>query len=226
MKFAFLAAAAACVWSAVAFAADKPMTSGAKCGAWTMDAPAALALAKQVDKPIFLCFTGSDWCGWCKLMEKKVFSTQTWQDYAAENLVTVWIDFPRDKTLVPKPLQEQNQQLAAQYRVQGFPTYVVLAPDGKTTLGTLGADQNATAETFIDKLKAVLILDQIETLLSAEDYAAYKALDAEQAALDKKAEAWNKRMQEEGKAFDVAFKAIEKKRDALKAKAVEAARKR
>ena len=103
-KKSMLAAVAAVVLAFGAVAAEKPAVQGAELGAWTMDTPAALALAKETGKPVFLCFTGSDWCGWCKLMEKKVFGTEAWQAYAKENLVLVWLDFPRDQSLVPEEI--------------------------------------------------------------------------------------------------------------------------
>ena len=62
-----LAATAAVCMMGAAFAAEKPATEGAELGKWTMDAPAAQALAKEKGKPLFVNFTGSDWCGWCKL---------------------------------------------------------------------------------------------------------------------------------------------------------------
>ena len=76
-------------------------TSGAELGKWTMDFDAAKTLAAEKEVPILINFTGSDWCGWCKLMDREVFSKAEWQQYAAESLVLVWIDFPRDKALVP-----------------------------------------------------------------------------------------------------------------------------
>ena len=74
MKKVILTAVAVCAMAFCAVADDKPATKGAELGEWTMDVSAAKKLAKSKNKPVFLCFTGSDWCGWCKLMEKNVFS--------------------------------------------------------------------------------------------------------------------------------------------------------
>ena len=38
----------------------------------------------------------------CKLMEKNVFSEPEWDAYAKENLVLVWLDFPKNAALVPE----------------------------------------------------------------------------------------------------------------------------
>ena len=69
------ALAVAALFSAAATAADVA-DKGAELGKWTSDAPAAQELSKTSGKPLFIQFTGSDWCGWCKLMDGKVFSTR------------------------------------------------------------------------------------------------------------------------------------------------------
>ena len=55
-------------------AGDKVQLEGAKLGHWTMDFDAATKLAAEKKVPLMLNFTGSDWCGWCKLMDKNVFA--------------------------------------------------------------------------------------------------------------------------------------------------------
>ena len=123
--------------------------TGAEPGVWTQDADAAFALAAEKGLPILMNFTGSDWCPWCILMEKQVFSTRKWATWAKEHVVQVFIDFPEDKTRVPLAYVARNQRMAQEYGIEGFPTYVVLAADGKTRLGELGASRSATPRQFI-----------------------------------------------------------------------------
>ena len=207
---------------ATAATAAEVAEKGAELGKWTSDAPAAQELSKTSGKPLFIQFTGSDWCGWCKLMDGKVFSSQEWADYAKGNLVLLYVDFPRGKQQ-SKELKEQNEKLSEQYGIGGFPTYIILDAQGKQ-LGQLGASQDATAQGFIDQVKDVLIVQDLETLLSAEDLAAYKAAEAELAELEKKVEAWQAKLMKEGQAFQTTFDAANAKLDALKAKAREAAK--
>jgi thioredoxin-related protein len=75
-------------------------------------------------------FTGSDWCGWCIKFDKEVFSQAKFKEYANKNLVLLEVDFPRAKEQAVS-LRKQNQELASQYQVEGFPTMVVLNEDGK-----------------------------------------------------------------------------------------------
>ena len=85
-----------------AHASDSVQTEGAKVGHWTMDFDAAKKMAAEKNLPLMLNFTGSDWCGWCKLMDKNVFAEKEWQDYAGENALLVTLDFPKDKSIVPE----------------------------------------------------------------------------------------------------------------------------
>jgi len=143
-------------------AADAPeykaVIEGAVPGEWTMDFDAALALAAETGLPLFLNFTGSDWCGWCRLMDKQVFSAGAWQAWARENLVLVWIDFPQDKRLVPEAFRRRNDVLLREFGVGGFPTFILLDPDGKTRLGQTGAERNVTPERFIATLEELLLV--------------------------------------------------------------------
>ncbi len=132
----------------------KPAIEGAELGKWTMDYYAAKELAKEKRVPVILNFTGSDWCPWCVLMDEKVFSQKEWQDYAKDKVALVWLDFPRNKSLVPMHLVARNQELVENYGVQGFPTYIVLDADGKR-IGQLGAARDITPQKFISELKKI-----------------------------------------------------------------------
>lgn len=137
-------------------------TAGAEAGEWTMDFDAALALAKQKDLPLLVNFTGSDWCSWCLKIEAEVFTKQVWGDYARTALALVTIDFPRDTELVPEKYRERNKELAAQFKINGFPTYVLLDSDGVTALGRLRAADGSSPEVFIYHVKGVLMRRDVE----------------------------------------------------------------
>lgn len=133
-----------------------PATEGAEVGVWTQDYDAAKKLAAEKKLPLFLNFTGSDWCGWCKLMDKEIFSETKWKNWAKKNIVLVWIDSPRDKSLVPEKYVARNRQLMDSFGVRGFPTYIVLDSDGVTKKGQLGASRDANPKDFIKELEAVI----------------------------------------------------------------------
>ncbi len=97
---------------------------------WETDFEKASATAKTSGKYMLLDFSGSDWCGWCIRLEKEVFSQDAFKDFAEENLVCVLVDFPRAKEQTEE-LRQQNLDLARKYGIKGYPTIIILSPDGK-----------------------------------------------------------------------------------------------
>ncbi len=121
-------------------------------GQWTTDYAAALNLAKAQKRKVFLLFTGSDWCPWCKRLDSEVLSTPAFVGYAKTNLILVKLDFPRE-TYQAQQVAAQNQKLQDQYRVGGFP-HVVILNDAGQTVGELGY-QPGGPSPFIDQLKGM-----------------------------------------------------------------------
>jgi len=97
---------------------------------WETDFNKASSAAKASGKYIMLDFSGSDWCGWCIKLEKEVFSQEAFKDFAEKNLVCVLVDFPRKKKQTGEQKQ-QNRDLATKYGIQGYPTIIILDPDGE-----------------------------------------------------------------------------------------------
>jgi thioredoxin-related protein len=120
---------------------------------WMTDLPKAQAKAKTESKLVMLDFTGSDWCGWCIKLHKEVFSQPEFADYAKKNLVLVEVDFPRSKPQSAE-LKKANAALQDKYKVEGYPTIIVLNGEGQK-VGELGY-QPGGPKAFIaelDKLK-------------------------------------------------------------------------
>lgn len=89
---------------------------------WYTDLNEASKVSSETKKPLMLFFTGSDWCGWCVRLQKEVFLTADFKKWAVDNVVLVDIDFPKDKSKQSSALQNQNNLLARQYEVRGYPT--------------------------------------------------------------------------------------------------------
>lgn len=132
------------------------LKKGVEPGKWTQDLASAKKYAQEKNLPIMVMFTGSDWCFWCKLMDKDVFAGDAFSKWAKDKLVLVTIDYPKDKTKVPAEYVDRNQQLGREFHVQGVPSYVFLKPDGKTEIGRLGAGRDKTTQSFIAEVNKLL----------------------------------------------------------------------
>ena len=112
---------------ALAFTVGLPASRGEL--EWQTDLPAAIQAAKSGHRPLLVYFSGSDWCYVCKLLDTEVLSQKTFQEYAAQHLVTFQADFPQT-TPQPEALQRQNARIREQFRVETFPTILVFNSDG------------------------------------------------------------------------------------------------
>ena len=108
---------------------------------WLTDLPKAKAQAKAEGKLVLIDFTGSDFCPPCIRLAKEVFPTKEFSDYAKQHVVLVEVDFPIKKKQSPE-LKAANEALAKEFKVDGYPTLIVLSPDGKK-LGELEFDADA-----------------------------------------------------------------------------------
>lgn len=103
---------------------------------WETDYAAALKQAKAENRHVFLFFTGSDWCGWCKRLNKEILSTPEFAQYSKEKLILVELDFPKKRKLAAN-VKSQNAMLAGKYKIEGYPTIIILDSSG-SKIGELG----------------------------------------------------------------------------------------
>ncbi|WP_405383026.1 thioredoxin family protein [Maribacter sp. LLG6340-A2] len=100
---------------------------------WQTDFNTAKELAEAKNLPIILVFQGSDWCAPCIKLDRAVWSTQEFKDYAKEHFVMLQADFPRrKKNALSEEQLNKNKTLAERYNPQGiFPFVVVMNANGK-----------------------------------------------------------------------------------------------
>ena len=121
-----------------AVAADSPtplVTQSPATGLnWLTDLPSAQARAKAEKKSVLLFFHGSDWCPACVEMQRQVFDSPAFAQYARQSLVLVDVDFP-NKHKQDEELRRANVALKARFNLspvadEGFPTIVLLNDAG------------------------------------------------------------------------------------------------
>ncbi len=98
---------------------------------WQEDYDKAVKMAKKHKKPILLFFTGSDWCGPCKMLVADFFESKKFAKIAKENLVIYEADFPRNRDLLTQKQRKNNYYLSRMYDVSSYPTIVIIDKNGK-----------------------------------------------------------------------------------------------
>jgi thioredoxin-related protein len=128
------------IWQAAVLVLTLSLAGGAVTRAaedtWLESYTQAAAAAKAGQKVILADFTGSDWCGWCKKLDKEVFATPEFATWAKEHVVLLKLDFPI-QTPQAAAIRKQNQELQQKYGITGYPTILFLDADGKV-LGKTG----------------------------------------------------------------------------------------
>ncbi len=119
---------------------------------WLTDFSEAKKIALEKNRNIILVFAGSDWCAPCIKLEKKIWDSDIFKNYANDHFVLLKADFPRKKkNQLSKKLQESNNKLAERYNRNGhFPLIIVINSEGKP-LGTTGY-KKLTPQGYIDLL--------------------------------------------------------------------------
>ncbi|MEO2161195.1 MAG: thioredoxin family protein [bacterium] len=153
---------------------------------WVADYDEAVQLAKQQGKHLFVDFTGSDWCGWCIRLHDEVFDHDEFLTPMIKDYILVSLDFPNSeavKAKVPNPVR--NAALAQMHAISGYPTVLLMTPDG-LVYGRTGYEPggpevyvkhvNELRTKGLAALKAVT--DSLDAFEKAEGEARAKALIA------------------------------------------------
>ena len=122
---------------------------------WYLDYQKAKKVSVELEKPMLLFFTGSDWCGACIELEKNYFSKNAFIKIAQE-YVLVELDFPSKEELVRKDFIEDYMMLRKKYNAKAFPT-VILLDDNQNVIGrATGYRGKNTKRIYTNLLKAAL----------------------------------------------------------------------
>ena len=123
---------------------------------WKTDFAEAKTEASTKHELILLNFSGSDWCLPCMKLKKTIFENESFTTYAAENLVLVNADFPRQaKHKLSADQKKINEELAEKYNPEGkFPYTVLITSDGKIVKQWDGL-HDVSPDQFVDEIKQV-----------------------------------------------------------------------
>ena len=151
---------------------------------FTDNLDAALDRARSNGRHVVAVFSGSDWCYWCKLLEKEILSTKTFRKSATNTYELVYIDSPRNMSLLSDYARKNNRKTVEKYKVSGFPTVLVL--DGRgARIAELGYEK-CGPEKYLETLASAIrdapdvekYIKPIEAVLNRHDDAMQKEMEA------------------------------------------------
>lgn len=85
----------------------------------------AQELVKDNPRKVFIDIY-ADWCGWCKVMDRKTFSNDKVSNYINDNYYAVRIDAESQNKVTFKGKEFTEQDLVKSFKVQGLPTIVFI----------------------------------------------------------------------------------------------------
>lgn len=164
MKYFFLNPSALVVWLAAfvftATACGGPDSESAGLEAsrseaqWSENYKESLATAKTDGRPLLLLFTGSDWCPPCMQLERNVLQSETFKQFAAEELVLMKADFPRGQQ--DEAIARQNARLQQQYPVRAYPTVLLVEPESEKVIAAQPGYGGQSPEEYVSRLRQAL----------------------------------------------------------------------
>lgn len=98
--------------------------------------PRSADLAKRTNRPLLLAFLGTDWSISSLKLDREVFDQAEFSDNSKYNFLLCKLHFYQTQERSPE-IVRQNDELATKYKVEEFPTVVVLNPDGQE-IGRIG----------------------------------------------------------------------------------------
>lgn len=110
-----------------------------------------VAKAKAEGKPIVIDFY-TDWCGYCKKMDRSTFKDPQVIAFLRDNFVTVRVNGEAQTMVSHEGEQMSERMLTQTYGVRGFPTFWFLDSEGKRIGPAPGFKPT---ETFLPLLRYV-----------------------------------------------------------------------
>jgi len=124
---------------------------------WSGDFSVAQKQAAQEHKLIMINFSGSDWCGPCIRLRTEILESAAFENYAADHLVLVRADFPRQKKdQLSKEQVKLNEALADKYNSDGKFPYTLLVDENGKVLKAWDGFPDETADQFVAQVSAVV----------------------------------------------------------------------
>ncbi|MBB6460541.1 thioredoxin family protein [Flammeovirga kamogawensis] len=108
----------------------------------------AIAASEKDGKPIFIDVY-TDWCGWCKVLDKKTFQHEDVVKYVSENYHAAKLNPELEASFSFKGDDFTNNSFAKEHEVNSYPAIIVIHPKGKNKVFVGYRD----SDSFLEILK-------------------------------------------------------------------------
>jgi thioredoxin-related protein len=98
---------------------------------------AGLRAAGKSQRPV-LVDVYTDWCGWCRRMDRDVYAREDVRDYLSRRFVTVKLDAEAADEASYEGKAYTSRSLAGRFRVTGYPTTLFLRANGEHLVNVPG----------------------------------------------------------------------------------------
>ena len=116
------------------------------------DFDSVLKSAKADGKKIILQFSGNEWCPPCQMLDKFIVNTKEFAKYANEKLHMVVADFSRYGEPHNKKYAKRYKELAEKFNLRGFPTLIIMSPNGVVIDTIVGLEYLRSPQDLIDRI--------------------------------------------------------------------------
>jgi len=89
-----------------------------------------LAQARSAQKPVIVDVY-TDWCGWCRRMDRDVYASAEVTDYLRQRFVTIKINAESPEAADYEGKHTDSRGIAQRFRISGYPTTVFLRANGE-----------------------------------------------------------------------------------------------
>lgn len=110
-----------------------------------------LKRAKKEGKKI-LVDVYTDWCGWCKKMDRDVYANSKIVDYLGNRYIVIKLNAESKDTITYREKKLTKIELTQAFGITGYPATIFMKPDGEPITkipGYMAADKFIDVITFI-----------------------------------------------------------------------------
>lgn len=110
-----------------------------------------LAEARRSNRPI-LVDVYTNWCGWCRRMDREVYARADVRDYLSANYVTIKLNAESNLRGTYEGRDQSMRSIASRFGVRGYPTTLFLRP---------GAEHIVTVPGYVSADRFLLLLQYV-----------------------------------------------------------------